>query len=146
EGTLVTVLRAELELVPVPRHEAMVVLGYEDICAAADDVPRVLEHSDPLLLEALDSRMAELMFEEQAYLEPLSRFPEGESWLFVQFSGQEQEAVEGQVHDLLGALGLDEQDRSVTFSYNHRKETKILNEREAGNGANARHHGGQNTR
>lgn len=145
EGTLVTVLRAELELVPVPRHEAMVVLGYEDICAAADDVPRILEHSDPLLLEALDSRMAELMFEEQAYLEPLSRFPEGESWLFVQFSGQEQEAVEGQVHDLLGALGLDEQDRSVTFSDDPSQEQKILKAREAGLGVTARPPGGQDT-
>ncbi|GGQ40870.1 hypothetical protein GCM10010250_08910 [Streptomyces althioticus] len=32
ESTLVTVLHAELELVPVPRHSALVVLGYEDIC------------------------------------------------------------------------------------------------------------------
>ncbi|GAA4964858.1 hypothetical protein GCM10023238_35600 [Streptomyces heliomycini] len=32
ESTLVTVLRAELELVPVPKHTALVVLGYEDIC------------------------------------------------------------------------------------------------------------------
>lgn len=50
EGTLVVVLRAELDLVPVPRCEAMVVLGYDDICAAADDVPRLLEHSEPELL------------------------------------------------------------------------------------------------
>lgn len=69
EGTLVTVLRAELALVPVPAYESMVVLGYDDICAAADDVPRLLAHSEPELLEAMDGRMAQLMREEGAHRE-----------------------------------------------------------------------------
>lgn len=47
EGTLVTVLRAELDLVPVPPFQSLLVLGYDDICTAADDVPRLLEHSEP---------------------------------------------------------------------------------------------------
>ena len=53
EGTLVTVLRAELELVPVVNARALVVLGYPDIAAAADAVPKVLEH-DPIALEGVD--------------------------------------------------------------------------------------------
>ncbi|MGW2856585.1 FAD-binding oxidoreductase, partial [Streptomyces sp. NPDC001215] len=91
EGTLVTVLRAELELVPVPRNQSLLVLGYDDICRAADDVPRVLEHCSPSQLEALDGRMAQLMREEHAYLDSLSALPEGDSWLLVQFSGDSQE-------------------------------------------------------
>ncbi|WP_031087256.1 FAD-binding oxidoreductase, partial [Streptomyces sp. NRRL WC-3549] len=87
EGTLVTVVRAELDLVPVPAYEAMVVLGYDDICAAADDVPRLLAHCDPELLEAIDGRMAQLMRAEGSHLDSLGQFPEGESWLLVQCSG-----------------------------------------------------------
>ncbi len=45
ESTLVTVLRAELSLVRVPAANSLVLLGFDDICAAADAVPRILEHS-----------------------------------------------------------------------------------------------------
>src|SRR6185369_15419062 len=41
EGTLVTVLRAKVRLVPRPPERVLVVLGYPDIAVAADDVPRI---------------------------------------------------------------------------------------------------------
>uniref|UniRef100_A0AAU2UWT4 FAD-binding protein n=1 Tax=Streptomyces sp. NBC_00003 TaxID=2903608 RepID=A0AAU2UWT4_9ACTN len=138
EGTLVTVLHAELDLVPVPPREAMLVLGYPDICAAADDVPRLLGHSAPAQLEALDGRMAQLMREEHAYLDSLDRFPEGESWLLVQFTGDTQDDVDGQAHALLRALGRDEKDPSVAFSDDPAREHEILKAREAGLGVTAR--------
>ncbi|GGR96304.1 hypothetical protein GCM10010269_38890 [Streptomyces humidus] len=47
ERTLVTVLRAELGLVPVPARRSLLVLGYGGICAAAYDVTRLLEHCHP---------------------------------------------------------------------------------------------------
>src|SRR5947209_9944667 len=59
ESTLVTVLRAELQLVRPPAATALVVLGFDDIGAAADAVPAVLEH-DPAALERLDHRVVEL--------------------------------------------------------------------------------------
>lgn len=145
EGTLVTVLRAELDLVPVPPCEAMVVLGYSDICSAADDVPRLLEHGRPELLEAIDGRMAQLMREEGAYLSSLDRFPEGESWLLVQFSGDTQEAVDAQAHDLLRALGRGEDDGTVAFSDDPRRERSMLRAREAGLGVTARPPDGRET-
>lgn len=52
EGTLATVLHAELRLVPTVARTAMVVLGYDDIAAAADAVPALLSNCDPLQLEA----------------------------------------------------------------------------------------------
>jgi FAD/FMN-containing dehydrogenase/Fe-S oxidoreductase len=138
EGTLVTVLHAELDLVPVPPCEAMLVLGYPDICAAADDVPRLLEHSAPAQLEALDDRMAQLMREEHAHLDSLDRFPEGESWLLVQFTGDSQDDVDGQAHALLRALGRDGKDASVAFSDDPAREHELLKAREAGLGVTAR--------
>ncbi|OIK27932.1 FAD-binding oxidoreductase [Streptomyces malaysiense] len=145
EGTLVTVLRAELDLVPVPACESMVVLGYDDICAAADDVPRLLEHSRPELLEALDGRMAQLMREEGSHLASLERFPEGESWLLVQFSGDSRADVDRQARDLLKALGRAEDDPAVSLSDNPRREQQMLKAREAGLGVTARPPDGRET-
>jgi FAD/FMN-containing dehydrogenase len=45
EGTLATILRAEVRLVPQPAALALVVLGYPSIADAADAVPRIVEHS-----------------------------------------------------------------------------------------------------
>ncbi|MET8772457.1 FAD-linked oxidase C-terminal domain-containing protein [Streptomyces sp. NPDC004658] len=138
EGTLVTVLRAELDLVPVPPYQSLLVLGYDDICAAGDDVSRLLEHCSPSQLEALDGRMAQLMREEGAYLDSLAILPEGDSWLMVQYSGDSQEDVDEQAHALLRAIGRGEKDANVAFSDNPQREQKMLRAREAGLGVTAR--------
>ncbi|MFK8908153.1 FAD-binding and (Fe-S)-binding domain-containing protein [Streptomyces sp. YS-3] len=138
ENTLVTVVRAELELVPVPARESMLVLGYDDICAAADDVPRLLAHSEPTQLEAMDDRMAQLMREERAHVESLESFPAGSSWLLVQFAGDTQDEVDTKAYDLLRALGRDAGDESVTFSDDPAREQEMLKAREAGLGVTAR--------
>lgn len=138
EGTLVTVLRAELELVPVPAADAMLILGYPDICAAADDVPRILEHSSPSQLEGLDDRMAQLMREEGSHLESLRAFPEGGSWLLLQFTGDDQPAADRQAEELLRALGRDRDDPAVALSDDTAREQRMLKAREAGLGVTAR--------
>ncbi|MFF3905983.1 FAD-binding and (Fe-S)-binding domain-containing protein [Streptomyces sp. NPDC001848] len=138
EGTLVTVLRAELDLVPVPPYQSLLVLGYEDICAAADDVPRLLEHCSPSQLEALDGRMAQLMREEHAYLESLNSLPQGDSWLLLQFSGDSQDEVDAKAHALLRAVGRDEKESTVAFSDDPEREQRMLKAREAGLGVTAR--------
>ncbi|MFF8861086.1 FAD-binding and (Fe-S)-binding domain-containing protein [Streptomyces sp. NPDC015139] len=138
EGTLVTVLRAELDVVPVPARQSLLVLGYDDICAAADDVSHLLEHCSPSQLEALDGRMAQLMREEGAYLDSLDTLPEGDSWLLVQYSGDSQEDVDAQAHALLRAVGREEKDANVAFSDNPEREQKMLRAREAGLGVTAR--------
>ncbi|WP_159663634.1 FAD-binding and (Fe-S)-binding domain-containing protein [Streptomyces mexicanus] len=138
EGTLVTVLRAELDLVPVPPSQSLLVLGYDDICEAGDDVPQLLRHCSPSQLEALDGRMAQLMREEGAYLESLNVLPDGDSWLLVQFSGDSQEDVDEQAHALLRALGRSEKDPRVAFSDDPGREEKMLKAREAGLGVTAR--------
>ena len=145
EGTLVTVLRAELDLVPVPAAEAMLVLGYPDICAAADDVPRILEYGAPSQLEALDDRMAQLMREEGSHLESLRSFPEGGSWLLVQCAGDSREDVDRQARDLLRALGRAPDDPGVALSEDPRREQRMLGAREAGLGVTARPPDGRET-
>jgi FAD/FMN-containing dehydrogenase/Fe-S oxidoreductase len=145
EGTLVTVLRAELELVEVPAADAMLVLGFDDIYAAADAVPRLLRHSRPAQLEAIDGRMAQLMREEHAYLDSLERLPDGDSWLMVQFTGDTKEEADHQAYELLQALGRDESDPSVAFSDDPAREQEMLKAREAGLGVTARPPDGSET-
>ncbi|UNO38847.1 FAD-binding and (Fe-S)-binding domain-containing protein [Streptomyces sp. MST-110588] len=145
EGTLVTVLRAELDLVPVDPYEAILVLGYPDICAAADDVPHLLERSEPTQLEAIDGRMAQLMREEHAYLDSLDTFPEGESWLLLQFTGETREEVDAQGYGLLKALGRSQDEDTVSFSDDPVREQKMLKAREAGLGVTARPPDGRET-
>ncbi|MFD4950602.1 FAD-binding and (Fe-S)-binding domain-containing protein [Streptomyces sp. NPDC058451] len=145
EGTLVTVLRAELELVPVPAYQSILVLGYEDICRAGDDVSHVLEHCSPSQLEALDGRMAQLMREEGAYLDSLHALPEGNGWLLVQFSGDSQEAVDDQARELLWSLSRSEKDPAVALSDNPEREQEMLKAREAGLGVTARPPDGRET-
>jgi FAD/FMN-containing dehydrogenase/Fe-S oxidoreductase len=138
ESTLVTVLHAELDLVPVPPYESMLVLGFGDVCAAADAVPELLAHSSPTQLEALDGRMAQLMRAEHAHLDSLDMFPEGESWLLLQFSGDTQDDVDAQARDLLRSLGRAEGDLTVAFSDDPARERRMLKAREAGLGVTAR--------
>ncbi len=145
EGTLVTVLHAELELVPVPEYEALLVLGYPDIASAADEVPKALEYCEPSQLEALDGRMAQLMREENAHTESLDNLPAGESWLLIQFAGDSREQVDRQAHGLLEAMGRGEDDDSVAFSDDPRREQRMLRAREAGLGVTARPPDGRDT-
>ncbi|MFF2545105.1 FAD-binding and (Fe-S)-binding domain-containing protein [Kitasatospora sp. NPDC058063] len=145
EGTLVTLLHAELHLVEVPAAEALLVLGFDDIYKAADAVPDLLEHSRPTQLEAIDGRMAQLMREEHAYLDSLESLPEGDSWLLVQFTGDTKQEADARAYELLGAIGRDEGDPSVALSDDPPREQEMLRAREAGLGVTARPPDGSET-
>ena len=138
EGTLVTVLGAELDLVPVVPESALLVLAYDDIQAAADAVPTILAHSDPMILEGLDDRLVYFEHEEHLNEESLQMLPEGAGWLLVQFGGDTAEEAHARADDLLEALGRSERGPRVTFSDDRAAEEEIWAAREAGLGATAR--------
>ncbi len=60
EGTLVSILEAEVRLVYWPPYQSLVVLGYPNIYQAADHLMEVLE-SEPIALEGLDYMLIEDM-------------------------------------------------------------------------------------
>lgn len=82
EGTLVSVLRATLRLVPVPTAPVLVVLGYPDMIAAAADVPLINDFS-PLAVEGMDSRLVYTLAHKPGVGE-LPELPEGNAWLLVE--------------------------------------------------------------
>ncbi|MFI2651431.1 FAD-binding and (Fe-S)-binding domain-containing protein [Micromonospora fulviviridis] len=92
EGTLVTILRARLRLVPVLKASALVFLSYHDIAAAGDDVPRVLAH-DPVALEGIDDKLINFERHKRLHPEALHELPDGGAWLMVQLGADTPEAV-----------------------------------------------------
>jgi FAD/FMN-containing dehydrogenase len=136
EGTLVTVLRAELELVPVVEARSLVVLGFPDIAAAADAVPAIVAH-DPYALEGLDHK---LVHDEQLKgMNPdaLDELPDGVGFLMVQFGGADQEEADRSAHSLLDALSDSEHDPDVALIGDPASEQEVWAVREAGLGATA---------
>ncbi len=138
EGTLATVLRAELKLMPVLVNRAMLVLGYDDVTAAADAVPTILAHSTPVVLEGIDDRLVYFEREEKLNADALAMLPEGAGWLLVQFGAETKDEAGAQAYDLLEALGRTEHHPRVNFSDDAAKEKQIWTAREAGLGATAR--------
>jgi FAD/FMN-containing dehydrogenase/Fe-S oxidoreductase len=136
EATLVTVLHAELELVPVVQARSLVVLGFRDIAAAADAVPSVVEH-DPIALEGVDHK---LIHDEQLKgmnADALDELPEGTGFLMVQFGGDDQEEADRRAQACLDALGDSPHDPDVAFLDDPAHEQELWEVREAGLAATA---------
>ncbi|WP_020659581.1 FAD-binding and (Fe-S)-binding domain-containing protein [Amycolatopsis benzoatilytica] len=136
ESTLVTVLRAELELVPVLPGRTLVVLGYPDIATAADAVPAILPH-EPIALEGVDHR---LLYDERIkHLNEKARerLPRGRAFLMVQFGGQNTEEADAQAHRMIEALRGTENAPDVQFMDDPAREAELWQVRESGLGATA---------
>lgn len=100
EGTLATVVEAEVGLVPVPPARALVLLSFSERFTSMDAVPFILSEPGLSALEIVDSRVMqgarELMdFRATALLAA----PDALGVLFVEFSGSAAEEVAGLAHD-----------------------------------------------
>ncbi|MGY1986064.1 FAD-binding and (Fe-S)-binding domain-containing protein [Blastococcus sp. SYSU DS0669] len=90
EGTLVTLLQAELQLSELPRARQLAVLGYPDVVAAGRDVPRVLRHR-PHRLEGVDEVLRRNQDELGMNPRALEKLPDGGGWLLVELAGDEDD-------------------------------------------------------
>ena len=81
EGTLGVTLAATLRLVPRPRRLALVVLGFDDVYLAADQVPWILEHR-PQALEGFDHHLPD--FARAKGLDAVRLLPNGHAFLIVE--------------------------------------------------------------
>ncbi|MGA8248570.1 MAG: FAD-binding and (Fe-S)-binding domain-containing protein [Nocardioides sp.] len=136
ESTLVTVLRAELELVPVVEHRTLVVLGFENIGRAADAVPKIVEHQ-PIALEGVDHYLIRDERIKGMNQQALEELPQGTGYLMVQFGGETTEDADRRAHAMLDALGETEHDPDVAFMDDPEREDELWQVREAGLGATA---------
>ncbi|ROR96177.1 FAD/FMN-containing dehydrogenase [Salana multivorans] len=95
EGTLVTVLGATVDLVPLPSTPVLVVLGYADMPAAADAVVPLTALGGgrpggagrPLAVEGMDARLVDVV---RRHVGSVPDLPRGAGWLFCEVSGVDQ--------------------------------------------------------
>jgi FAD/FMN-containing dehydrogenase len=89
EGTCVLVLGARVKLVVNPPVRALLVLGYPDVFAAADNVVAPMKFN-PIGLEALDGIFIEYMKRKGLHPPELKLMPEGGAWLLIEFGGKDK--------------------------------------------------------
>lgn len=89
EGTLVTVLEAEVRLVPIAASPVLLALGYPDMPSAADAVPALLGH-EPLAIEGLDAKLVDVVRRHKGAA-AVPELPPGAGWLLVEVGGDTPE-------------------------------------------------------
>ncbi|QDH10673.1 FAD-binding oxidoreductase [Nocardioides dongxiaopingii] len=106
EGTLGVITEATVRLVVDAPVRVVVVLGFDDIVAAGEAAPSVVEHG-PTSCEGLDSRLLSVLRARrgEGAVPPL---PRGTAWLFVELAGDERADVVDRAERLAAAgLGVD---------------------------------------
>jgi FAD/FMN-containing dehydrogenase len=137
ESTLVTILHAELRLVPVPAARTLVVLGYPDIAQAADATPHIATHQ-PEQLEGVDDRLITFERERRMNPEALRLLPEGGGWLMVIFAADTQDEADARAKALTEQLHGTEHEPTVKFYDDPEHEKELADVREVALGATAR--------
>ncbi len=136
EGTCVTILEACLELVHSPPARVLLVLGFEDVYAAADRVPAVLEQG-PVALEGIDDRL--MGYLRKKHMEQRSRdmLPDGNGWLYVEFGGDTPAEAEHAARQALAALSGDRNAPSSKLLIDPEQQSRLWQVRESGLAATA---------
>jgi FAD/FMN-containing dehydrogenase/Fe-S oxidoreductase len=90
EGSLAIVLNATVRLVPKSAEVGMVVLGFADVFAAADQTPWLLEYQ-PLALEGFDHHLPD--FARTKGIAAVKLLPAGEAFLVMELGGATRDEV-----------------------------------------------------
>ncbi|HVN15971.1 MAG TPA: FAD-linked oxidase C-terminal domain-containing protein [Anaerolineales bacterium] len=120
EGTLAVIQRVKVNLVPKPKHTILAVLTYNDITAACDDVPRLLEYA-PSAIELIPQSIVRLAQSVPAYAAQAAILPGGApALLVVEFSGDQPSALKDAAY-LLHPTVLAESTQDQVRIWNVRK-------------------------
>lgn len=136
EGTCVTVLQAQLRLVPSPPARTLLVLGYPDVYSAGDHVPEILEQG-PLGLEGIDDVLIGYMKKKKMHPEGRELLPEGGGWLLVEFGGETQKESDDQARRLMETLKKSSNPPSMKLFDDPDEVSLVWKIRESGLGATA---------
>jgi FAD/FMN-containing dehydrogenase/Fe-S oxidoreductase len=132
EGTCVIVLEAELQLVPKPKCKALGLLSFDDVYAAADAVPLLLEQ-DLDAVEGFDGRMYDAIKRSSA-VSGVSAFPDGRGFLIVEAGGETLKEAEANVRAKVKKAGTGAR---TAFVSDPTQQQQIWEAREAALGVTA---------
>ena len=140
ESTCVTVLSAEVELIPDPPSKSLLVLGYPDVCAAADHVPEIMA-AGPCGLEGVDHRLFRLTSDKHLHPDSIKLLPDGRAWLFVEFGGASKQQSDANARALMTTLEHDAVTPSMRLFDDPQQEHQVWEVRESGLAATAHEDG-----
>jgi FAD/FMN-containing dehydrogenase/Fe-S oxidoreductase len=136
ESTLVTVLEAKVRLVESPPGRTLVAVGYKDILAAADDVPRVIE-SGCIACEGMDEKLVRDVRARGIHPDALGLLPNGRGFLLVEFGGADRQESDEKARAFVDAIRGRLGDVDTAMYDDPADEAKLWKVRESGLGATA---------
>ena len=137
ECTCVLVLEAKTKLVYNPPVRTLLVCGYPDIFAAADDVVAPAKFG-PVGLEALDDTFIDYMQKKGLHPPNMSFMPEGNAWLLIEFGGKDRAEADANARRCLEGLRQRGSPPPMKIFDNPAQERLVWHLREEGLGATAK--------
>jgi FAD/FMN-containing dehydrogenase/Fe-S oxidoreductase len=136
EGTLAITQSATVRLVPRPRCRALLVMGFEEMFEAADQVPLILQHH-PQALEGFDNRLIEFCRMKADASEVERMLPSGGGYLMVEFGADSADEARGRAADLARAAEHFPVRAACKLFSDEREQAAVWELRESGLGASA---------
>jgi FAD/FMN-containing dehydrogenase/Fe-S oxidoreductase len=137
ESTCVLVTEATLRLMHWPAVRSLLVLGYEDIFLACDQIPEILRY-EPMALEGIDEILVDDMKKKRLHPENLRLLPDGNGWLLVEFGGESKEEADAKAKRLMRGLRSMKIVPAMKLYDDPKEEHIVWKIRESGLGATAR--------
>jgi FAD/FMN-containing dehydrogenase/Fe-S oxidoreductase len=134
EGTLAVTLAATLRLVPRPRKLVLVVLGFDDVYLAADQVPWILEHR-PQALEGFDHHLPD--FARAKGLDAVRLLPDGRAFLIVELGADTDDDARAAAERLTAEARRVRACAGMAPLFNAAEQRAVWSLRESGLGAGA---------
>jgi FAD/FMN-containing dehydrogenase/Fe-S oxidoreductase len=137
EGTCVTVLEATCRLVHSPPCKTIVVLGFANLPAAADNVP-FCDAYGPIALEGLDESLFRYMHDKGMSTRSRAMFPDGNAWLIVEFGGDTKLEADAKARALVAAFKTSNGAPSSKIFADREEEQRLWEVRESALGSTSK--------
>jgi len=137
EGTCVTILEADLNLVHSPPCRSLVVLGYPDVFTAAEHVMEILGFG-PIGLEGIDHKLIGYEREKGVHPDALPLLPKGNGFLLVEMGADSQAELMEKTKAMIAKLKALKQAPEIQEYEKPEQEQKVWEIRESGLSATAR--------
>ncbi|HUA35374.1 MAG TPA: FAD-binding and (Fe-S)-binding domain-containing protein [Candidatus Binataceae bacterium] len=134
EGTLGVTTRAWVRAVPRPKKLALVVLGFDDVFLAADQMPWLLEHR-PEALEGFDHQLPD--FARMKRMPAVDLLPAGKAFLLVELGGADDDEVRERAERLIAHTERIDECSGATVLLDPAERTGVWRIRESGLGSGA---------
>lgn len=134
EGTLATVVQAELNLVPIPKMKQLALVHFDSLRESLEIVPALLE-TNPAAVELIDRPLLDLTRQHIEYRSLLT-FVEGDpaALLIVEYYGDSESQLEAHLQNLRRSLKNAAHAGVVTYAVTAKEQYNVWAVRKAGLG------------